>query len=232
VASVHFDREYEGELEEVRDGLLRMAGVVEQMIVDSVKSALTQDRELARLTIERDAIVNRLEVESDEHCLVILARRQPMAGDLRFVTLSLKMVTDLERIGDLAVNIAERALDLADHPQQPWPWDKLENLARVVRTMIRDAIQAFVDKDPVKACEVIDRDEQADELYWSIFRSALDVMRKMPETVHDGVHFQSIAKFLERMGDHSTNLAEQVVFMVKGKDIRHSARKKTDPLLP
>lgn len=232
MASVHFDREYEGELEEVRDGLLRMAGVVEQMIVDSVKSALTQDRELARLTIERDAIVNRLEVESDEHCLVILARRQPMAGDLRFVTLSLKMVTDLERIGDLAVNIAERALDLADHPQQPWPWDKLENLARVVRTMIRDAIQAFVDKDPVKACEVIDRDEQADELYWSIFRSALDVMRKMPETVHDGVHFQSIAKFLERMGDHSTNLAEQVVFMVKGKDIRHSARKKTDPLLP
>jgi phosphate transport system protein len=232
VASVHFDREYEGQLEEVRDGLLRMAGVVEQMIVDSVRSALTQDRVLARETIERDAIVNRLEVESDEHCLVILARRQPMAGDLRFVTLALKMVTDLERIGDLAVNIAERAIDLADHPHQPWPWDKIETLARVVRTMIRDAIQAFVDKDPVKAHEVIDRDEQADELYWSIFRSALEVMRKLPDTVHDGVHFQSIAKFLERMGDHSTNLAEQVIFMIKGKDIRHSARKKTDPLLP
>jgi phosphate transport system protein len=229
--SVHFDREYEGQLEEVRDGLLRMAGVVEQMIVDSVRSALTQDRVLARETIERDATVNRLEVESDEHCLVILARRQPMAGDLRFVTLALKMVTDLERIGDLAVNIAERAIDLADHPEQPWPWDKIESLARVVRTMIRDAIQAFVDKDAAKAHEVIDRDEQADELYWSIFRSALEVMRKAPDSVHDGVHFQSIAKFLERMGDHSTNLAEQVIFMVKGKDIRHSARKKTDPLL-
>jgi phosphate transport system protein len=230
VASVHFDREYEGQLEEVRDGLLRMAGVVEQMIVDSVRAALTQDRVLARETIERDAIVNRLEVASDEHCLLILARRQPMAGDLRFVTLALKMVTDLERIGDLAVNIAERAIDLADHSQQPWPWDKIESLARLVRTMIRDAIQAFVDRDPAKAHEVIARDEQADELYWTVFRSALEVMRKVPDSVHDGVHFQSIAKFLERMGDHSTNLAEQVIFMIKGKDIRHSAPKKSDPL--
>lgn len=224
----HTDREYEGELEEVREGLLRMAGVVEQMIVDSVRAALTQDRELARTTIERDTTVNRLEVESDEHCLLILARRQPMGGDLRFVTLALKMVTDLERIGDLAVNVAERAIDLADHPQQPWPWDKIESLARVVRTMIRDAIQAFVDKDPVKAQEVIDRDAQADELYWSIFRSALEVMRKHPDSVHDGVHFQSIAKFLERMGDHSTNLAEQVIFFIKGKDIRHAGKRKPD----
>ncbi len=227
---VHLDREYEGQLEEVREGLLRMAGVVEQMIVDSVKSALTQDRSLARDTIDRDRIVNRLEVESDEHCLLILARRQPMAGDLRFVTLALKMVTDLERIGDLAVNIAERAVDLADHPQQPWPWDKIESLARMVRAMIRDAIQAFVDKDVPKAEDVIDRDAKVDELYWSIFRSALDVMRKMPDTVHDGVHFQSIAKFLERMGDHSTNLAEQVIFLVKGKDVRHAVRKKNDTL--
>ena len=225
---VHLDREYEGQLEELREGLLRMAGVVEQMIVDAVKAALTQDRQLARDTIDRDAIVNRLEVESDEHCLVILARRQPMAGDLRFVTLALKMVTDLERIGDLAVNIAERALDLADHPQQPWPWDKIESLAKVIRAMIRDAIQAFVDKDSAKAHEVIERDAQADELYWSIFSSALDVMRKKPDTVHDGVHFQSIAKFLERIGDHGTNLAEQVVFMIKGKDIRHAGKKKTD----
>ena len=232
MASVHLDREYEGQLQEVREGLLRMAGVVEQMIVDSVKSALTQDRNLARETIDRDAIVNRLEVESDEHCLVILARRQPMAGDLRFVTLALKMVTDLERIGDLAVNIAERALDLADHSQQSWPWDKIESLARMVRAMIRDAIQAFVDRDATKAHDVIARDAQVDELYWGIFRSALEVMRKVPDSVHDGVHFQSIAKFLERMGDHSTNLAEQVIFMIKGKDIRHATKKKGDPLAP
>ena len=232
MANLHTDREYEGQLEELREGLLRMAGIVEQMIIDAVNAALTQDRKLAQDTIDRDAVVNRLEIESDEHCLVILARRQPMAGDLRFVTLALKMVTDLERIGDLAVDLAERAIDLADHPQQPWPWDKIENLARVARAMLRDAIQAFVDRDASKAQEVIARDEQADELYWNVFRSALEVMRKRPEAVQDGVHFQSIAKGRERIGDHATNLAEQVIFMIKGKDVRHAPKRRSDPNQP
>jgi phosphate transport system protein len=216
----HTDREYEGQLGELRDRLLRMAGVVEQMIVDAVRASLSQERELAQATIERDTTVNRLEVESDELCLLILAKRQPLASDLRFVTLSLKMVTDLERIGDLAVNICERAIDLAGHPQ-PWPWDNIDGMARVVRGMIRDSIQAFVDRDVEKAQRVIARDAEVDTLYWQIFRESLEIMRKQPSSMHDGIHVQSIAKFLERMGDHGTNLAEQVVFMVKGKDIRH-----------
>lgn len=216
----HTDREYESQLEELRERLLRMAGVVEQMIVDAVRAALDQNRELAEATIEHDTTVNRLEVESDELCLLILAKRQPLASDLRFVTLSLKMVTDLERIGDLAVNICERAIDLAGHPQ-PWPWDGIEAMGREVRAMIRDAIQAFVDRDVEKAQAVCDRDKDVDQLYWQSFRTVLDLMRKQPNSVHDGIHVQSIAKFLERMGDHATNLAEQVVFMIKGKDIRH-----------
>lgn len=216
----HTDREYESQLEDLRERLLRMAGVVEQMIVDAVRAALNQDRELAEVTMQYDATVNRLEVESDELCLLILAKRQPLASDLRFVTLSLKMVTDLERIGDLAVNICERAIDLAGHPQ-PWPWDNVEAMGRVVRAMIRDAIQAFVDRDVEKAEGVCARDGEVDKLYWQVFRTALDLMRKQPNSVHDGIHVQSIAKFLERMGDHATNLAEQVVFMIKGKDIRH-----------
>ena len=216
----HTDREYESQLEELRGRLLRMAGVVEQMIVDAVRAALHQDRELAEATMQYDATVNRLEVESDELCLLILAKRQPLASDLRFVTLSLKMVTDLERIGDLAVNICERAIDLAGHPQ-PWPWDNVESMGRVVRAMIRDAIQAFVDRDVEKAESVCEQDGEVDELYWLVFRTALDLMRKQPHSVHDGIHVQSIAKYLERMGDHATNLAEQVVFMIKGKDIRH-----------
>jgi phosphate transport system protein len=219
----HTDREYEGQLEELRERLLRMAGVVEQMIVDAVRAALHQDRDLAQATIERDITVNRLEVESDELCLIILAKRQPLASDLRFVTLSLKMVTDLERIGDLAVNICERAIDLAGHPQ-PWPWDSVEDMARLVRAAIRDAIQAFVDRDVDKAQHVCERDVEIDKLYWHVFRTALDLMRRQPNSVHDGIHVQSIAKFLERMGDHGTNLAEQVVFMIKGKDIRHAGR--------
>jgi phosphate transport system protein len=223
LARAHTDREYESQLDELRERLLRMAGVVEQMIVDAVRAALDQNRELAEATIERDTTVNRLEVESDELCLLILAKRQPLASDLRFVTLSLKMVTDLERIGDLAVNICERAIDLAGHPQ-PWPWDNIETMARLVRAMIRDAIQAFVDRDVDKAQRVVERDAEVDKLYWQIFRDALDIMRKQPNSMHDGIHVQSIAKFLERMGDHGTNLAEQVVFMIKGKDIRHMGR--------
>jgi phosphate transport system protein len=223
VKRAHTDREYEGQLEELRERLLRMAGVVEQMIVDAVRAVLTQDRALAELTIERDTTVNRLEVESDELCLLILAKRQPLASDLRFVTLSLKMVTDLERIGDLAVNICERAIDLAGHPQ-PWPWDAIETMARLVRAMIGDSIQAFVERDVDKAQHVAEQDIRVDELYWQIFRTALEIMRKQPNTVHDGIHVQSIAKFLERMGDHGTNLAEQVVFMIRGKDIRHKGR--------
>jgi phosphate transport system protein len=223
VKRAHTDREYESQLEELRERLLRMAGVVEQMIVDSVRAALHQDRELALTTIERDTTVNRLEVDSDELCLLILAKRQPLASDLRFVTLSLKMVTDLERIGDLAVNICERAIDLAGHPQ-PWPWDSVEDMARLVRAMIRDAIQAFDDRDVEKAQQVCERDVDIDKLYWHVFRTTLELMRKQPNSVHDGIHVQSIAKFLERMGDHGTNLAEQVVFMIKGKDIRHMGR--------
>ncbi len=222
----HTDREYEGQLAELRERLLRMAGVVEQMIIDSVRATLDQDKALAATTIERDMTVNRLEVESDELCLLILAKRQPMASDLRFVTLALKMVTDLERIGDLAVNICERAIDLASHTQ-PWRWEMIESMGRIVRAMIRDAIQAFVDRDVAKAQAVLERDDEVDKLYWTVFRDALDTMRKQPDAVHDGIHVQSIAKYLERMGDHSTNLAEQVVFMIKGKDIRHMGRKDT-----
>jgi phosphate transport system protein len=220
----HTDREYEEQLGSLRERLLKMAGLVEQMIVDAMRATLAADKQLARETIERDTAVNRLEVESDELCLLILAKRQPLASDLRFVTLALKMVTDLERIGDLAVNICERTIDLPEAPQS-WPWDKLERMSRTVRSMIRDAIEAFVDRDVDKAQRVHGQDDEVDKLYWSVFREVLEVMRKQPDAVQDGIHIQSIAKFLERMGDHSTNLAEQVVFMIKGKDIRHLGRK-------
>ena len=223
----HTDREYEEQLQTLRERLLKMAGVVEQMIVNAVRATLDGNKELARETIERDSAVNRLEVESDELCLLILAKRQPLASDLRFVTLSLKMVTDLERIGDLAVNVCERAIDLPAEPQ-PWPWDKIERMSRAVRTMIRDAIEAFVDRDVDKAAQVHAQDDQVDKLYWAVFREVLEVMRKQPESVQDGIHVQSIAKFLERMGDHATNLAEQVVFMITGKDIRHMGRPDPD----
>lgn len=217
----HTDRGYESELQRLRERLLKMAGRVEQMIVDSVRSLVERDVELARRTIEADLLVNRAEVETDELCLVILARRQPVASDLRFVTLSLKMVTDLERIGDLAVNICERALDLSrDAPLEPWV--DVTRMAAIVQGMVRDAIDAFVAGDAEGARSVVDRDRALDELYVRVFRAQLAAMLDDASKVERGIHAQSVAKWLERMGDHATNLAEQVVFMVKGKDIRHA----------
>jgi phosphate transport system protein len=218
----HTDRVYENELKTLRERLLRMAGRVEQMIADSVRSLVEQDVQLARRTIEADRLVDRAEVETDELCLVILAKRQPVASDLRF-TLSLKMVTDLERIGDLAVNICERAIDLGPEPPLK-PWVDVPRMASIVQGMVRDAIDAFVAGDAERAQSVVDRDDELDELYTRVFRELLSTMLHDGSKVERGIHAQSVAKWLERMGDHATNLAEQVVFMVKGKDIRHVAK--------
>lgn len=220
MGKIHTNREYENELKRLREHLLKMAGRVEEMIADSVKALVERDIELARRTIDADHLVNRAEVETDELCLMILAKRQPVASDLRFVTLSLKMVTDLERIGDLAVNICERAIDLGqDAPLKPWV--DVPNMANIAQGMVRDAIDAFVAGDVDRAQSVIDRDSTLDELYIRVFRELLSGMLNDPSKVERGIHAQSVAKWLERMGDHATNLAEQVVFMVKGKDIRH-----------
>jgi len=220
----HTDREYEGRLVELREALLEMAGRVEQMIGDSVDALVERDVQKARLTIAADAAVNRQELEVDELCLLILARWQPMASDLRFLTLALKMVTDLERIGDLAVNIAERVLDLStEEPARPYV--DIPRMAEITRSMIRDAIDAFVEADAEKAENVLARDDEVDELYTKVFRDVLEIMRESPSWMQQGIHIQSVAKWLERMADHGTNLAEQVVFYVKGRDIRHNHNK-------
>lgn len=222
-AKRHTDREFEGELRQLRDQILLMAGRVEAMIADAMRALDDGDAALARATIRLDREVNRAEIEADELCLLILAKRQPLGSDLRFLTLALKMVTDLERIGDLAVNICERAVDLAGE-ERLGPYDDLREAASVVQTMVRDAIDAFVDRDATKAVAVIERDDVVDEAYHQIFRRLLATMAKDASTVERGIHIQSVAKFLERIGDHCTNIAEQVVFMVKGTDIRHAGK--------
>lgn len=220
----HTDRAFDGELRDLRDRLLLMASRVDDMIASSVRAIVERDPELARKTIETDRKVNGDEVTTDELCLRILARRQPVAGDLRFVTLALKMVTDLERIGDLAVNISERALDLATEPPLP-AYAELPRMSELVQSMVRDAIDAFVSRDAAKAKAVLTRDDEIDELYHKLFRELLAQMAKDSSLLERGIHVQSVAKFLERMGDHSTNLAEQVVFLVEGTDIRHAGKR-------
>ena len=221
----HTARQYEEELQQIRESLLLMAGHVEQMISCAGRALVQRDTELARRTIEQDRLVNRAEVEIDERCLLILAKRQPMASDLRFVTLVMKMVTDLERIADLAVNICERAIDLSRGTQVVVHAD-IPIMSQFVETMIGDAIDAFVNRDSSKAWAVIQRDDDVDELYHQVFEDLLERMRAHPNAVHQLIHVQSVAKWLERMGDHSTNLAELVIFMVEGRDPRHPGKRE------
>jgi len=219
-AREHTDREFEQELRHLREQLLLMGSHVESIIGSSLRALLERDSVLAQRTIEADRIVDRLEIEIDSLCLQILARRQPVASDLRFVTMVLKAVTDLERMGDLGVNISERVLELNDEPPLK-PYVDLPRMADETQMMLRESLDAFVAKDADRARRVIARDQIIDDLYAQIFRELLTYMMEEAKNVYRATRLQSIAKYLERIADHATNLAELVVFMVKGSDIRH-----------
>ena len=225
VTRQHTDQEYEGELRKLREQLLLMAAKVEEMIESSMRALVERDSLLAREMIEFDHQINRLEVESDEACLRILARRQPVASDLRFITIALKLVTDLERMGDCGVNICERVIELNDEPPLK-PYLDLPRMAEVAQGMVRDALDAFVEEDAERAQQVIEQDTLLDTYYADIFRVLLTYMMEDPRNIYRATRVQSIAKYLERIGDHATNLAESVVFMVRGKDIRHTGSSK------
>jgi len=216
----HTDREFEAELGRVRDNLLRMTGRVEQMIADSVRAVLEGDIDLARRTIEEDHKVNRLEVDTDDLCLLILAKRQPLGSDLRFITLAMKMVTDLERIGDLAVNISERALAMAGERPVAFA-SMLTSMADLNQAQLREAIDSFVSRDAERALTVCERDDDVDRVYGEVVREVQKTILSDMTYLERGVHVLAVAKFLERIGDHITNLAELVIFLVRGKDIRH-----------
>jgi len=219
----HTNREYEQELRKLREQVLRMGAKVEEIISGSIKSLLERDSALATRMIAFDRKINQMEVDIDELCLLVLARRQPVASDLRFITMALKLVTDLERIGDLGVNICERVLELNEEPQLK-PYVDLPRMAEEVQAMLREALDAFVAGDPERAQAVIERDHNVDAFYSQVFRELLTYMMEDTRNVYRATRLQSIAKYLERIGDHATNLAEMVVFMVKGKDIRHTGK--------
>ncbi|MBK6694688.1 MAG: phosphate signaling complex protein PhoU [Myxococcales bacterium] len=197
-----------------------MGSKVEEMLVSAMKALIDRDSELAERTMERDREINRLEVEIDERCLRILARRQPVASDLRFITTALKLTTDIERIGDSTVNICERVRELNEEPPLQ-PYTNLSDMAEATQAMLREALDAFVEGDADRAQEVIERDSTVDAYYAQIFRELLTYMMENPRNIYRCTRAQSIAKYLERIADHTTNLAELVVFMARGKDIRH-----------
>jgi phosphate transport system protein len=224
VSTTHTDKAYERELSELRDRLLEMGGLVEAAIASSVRAVTERDVELAERVKTKDREINRMEVDVDGACRRILALRQPAASDLRFITTALKIVTDLERMGDLAVNVAERALELAQAPAQSHalsPMHDLAKLADLSEAQLKGALDAFVARDVDKAEAVLHGDELLDALYLKIFNSLLAIMMEDSRNIRRATSIMFAAKYLERFGDHATNLAEMVVYMVRGTDIRH-----------
>lgn len=218
--STHTDKAFEADLRDLREKLLAMGAKVEALIADSMRALTERDSPLAERVIQADKEVNRLEVEIDETCRRILALRQPAASDLRLITTALKIVTDLERIGDLAVNIAERAKDLNEAPPLK-PYVDTPRLAELAQQQVKRALDAFVSSDVAKAEVVLKEDEHLDVLYLKIFNELLSYMMEDSKNIRRATALMFIAKHLERIGDHATNVAEMVVYMVRGTDIRH-----------
>jgi len=220
MAKTHTDKAYEAELTTLREQLLEMGGLVEAAIASSVRAVVERDATLAEQVRQKDRVVNRMEVAIDQSCRRILALRQPAASDLRFITTALKIVTDLERMGDLAVNIAERAADLAQAPALR-PLHDLARLAQLSEAQLKRALDAFVTGDAEEAEEVLKGDDHLDALYLKIFQELLGLMMEDPRSIRRATSLMFVAKHLERFGDHATNLAEMVIFMVRGTDVRH-----------
>jgi len=221
----HTDREYEQELQELRDAILLMGARVEEMTKRALDSFARHDVALAQATIAQDVEIDRLEMDIDDRCVRVLARRQPVASDLRFVTTTLKMVTDLERMGDLAVNVCERVLDLDIDSLKPVR-ASLVQMGEVVSDMLHEVLDAFIQGDAARAERVIQRDSVVDSIYARIFPELLGHMIQDPQTVSTAQRLQSVAKYLERVADHATNIGEMVVFMVRGEDKRHAQKIK------
>jgi len=217
----HFSKQFDAELNEIREKLLEMGGKVELMIANALLALVERNTELAIETIAFDHQINHLEMEIDEKCLEVLARRQPAARDLRFITLALKIVTDLERIGDQCANIAKRVKELNLEPALK-PYIDLPRMAQAASTMVKEALDAFVRGDDALAIKVCQDDQVVDDLNEQIQRELLTFMMGDPAAISRAMRINYISKCLERIADHATNVAEMVIFMVKGKDIRHT----------
>src|SRR5436190_22867029 len=211
---------YEQQLRKLKDKLLIMSCKAEEMISDSIRSFLDRRSSLAEAVITGDDEMDRLEVEIDNVCYELLALEQPVACDLRFIATALKIVKDLERIGDIAVNIAERVLELIQEPEWKRPID-LQIMADAAQKILKESLDAFVNSDAEFAEKIVLKDKLVDAMYEQAFRKALSYMLEDPRSISRALKLIFIAKHLERVGDHAANIAEMVVFLVRGQDIRH-----------
>lgn len=214
-------RHFDEELADLKSKLLRMAGLAEDQIDKALTALVTRDSALAREVIERDHQVNTLDVEIDEECIRLLALHQPAARDLRLVTTAMKISTELERISDLAENISERAIELNEEPQLK-PYIDIPMMGKMARAMVKESIDGFVKDDSTIARKVLTNDDFVDDLMEQIFRELLSFMIEDTRTITRAIRLSFVAKYLERIADHATNIAELVVYLVEGKIIRHT----------
>jgi phosphate transport system protein len=214
-------RHFHDELETLKRTLLAMGGLVEDQIRRVMHALLSRDDVLAQEVIDRDRQVNAYDVEVDERCVELLALHQPAARDLRFITTAMKIVTDLERIGDQAVNMAHRVLELNREPQVK-PYIDLPRMAAQAQRMVKESLDAFVARDPDLARRVCAADDAVDGLRDQIFRELLTFMMEDTRTIPRAIRLILISRFVERVADHATNIAEMVIYLVEGHMVRHT----------
>ena len=214
-------RHFHEELESLKQTLLAMGGLVEEQIRQVMRALVERDDALAQSVVERDQQVNAYDIEVDETCVNLLALHQPTAGDLRFITTAMKIVTDLERMGDQAVNIAQRVLELNQEPQLK-PYIDLPRMAEKAQRMVKESLDAFVARDTELARRVCAEDAEVDAIKEQIFRELLTFMMEDPRTIPRAIRLILISRFLERLADHATNIAEMVIYLVDAKMVRHT----------
>jgi len=214
-------RYFHEELGQIKEKVLRLGSLVEAMVENAVASLVDRDVRLAEETIAADRKVDHLEIEIDEACIRMLALYQPAASDLRFITTAMKISTDLERAADQAVNISQRAMELAEESQLK-PYIDIPLMSQLSQKMLRESLDAFVRRDAGLARAVIEEDNKVDALKTQVFRELLTFMMEDPRTIRRALHLILVSRHLERVADHATNIAEMVVFLVEGKNIRHA----------
>jgi phosphate transport system protein len=223
------ERPFDEELKLLKEKLLEMASRAEEQIALAIRGLKDREEKLACQVLDREEAINLLDIEIDEMSMRLLALRQPMATDLRFITSAMRIGSDLERIGDLAVNIAERTMDLLKHPQLK-PLIDIPRMAELAQEMVRDALNAFINGDAVLAKQVCERDDQVDKLNIQIFRELLTFMMADTATIPRAVDLILVGRHLERIADHATNIGEDVIFMIKGRTIKHHAEEGREAL--
>jgi len=220
----HTYKQYDAELEAVRAKVLQMGGLVEQQIVNALDSLVSVNPKLAQEVMEVDQQVNALEIQVDEDCSHIIARRQPAASDLRLIMMVVKTITDLERIGDEATKIARVTQKIYESDRMYKPrFNEIKTMVTLVREMLRTSLDAFARLDVTRTVEVARQDEQVDEQFRAAMRQLITFMLEDPRTISMSLEVLFVAKAIERIGDHAKNIAEYVVYMVKGKDVRHTS---------